>query len=179
MGFGLTKVSTNTLILSAANTYSGQTTINAGTLRLANPLAVQHSTIECGGRHARVRQLGGLSCLHDRRTRRRGQYRPARQRRPPNPVALSIGNDNTSPAAYTGILSGAGGSLAKIGSGTAILGGASTYSGGTTIFGGTLRVINTTGSATGTGPVIIGDGTNPATLAGSIVAAIRASSAAQ
>ena len=42
------------------------------------------------------------------------------------------------------------------------LSGASTYSGGTTITGGALTVANTTGSATGTGPVTL----TGATLAG-------------
>jgi uncharacterized repeat protein (TIGR01451 family) len=48
--------------------------------------------------------------------------------------------------------------LTKTGTGTATLPAANTYSGGTTINAGTLRVSNTTGSGTGTGPVTIGTG---------------------
>ena len=61
-------------------------------------------------------------------------------------------------------------SVTKMGAGTQVLAGANNYNGNTTILGGTLRVANTSGSATGFGSVIVGDGANPATLAGSTVA---------
>jgi len=43
--------------------------------------------------------------------------------------------------------------------GTVILGGANTYGGGTEVLGGTLLVNNTTGSGTGSGPVLVTTGT--------------------
>lgn len=52
-----------------------------------------------------------------------------------------------------GISGGTGGSFAKVGSGTLTLMGANTYTGSTSLNGGTLKLINTTGSVTGTGPV--------------------------
>jgi fibronectin-binding autotransporter adhesin len=65
---------------------------------------------------------------------------------------------------------GAAADLAKIklvldplNTGTQILTGANTYSGGTTISGGTLKANNTSGSATGTGAIVINNG---GTLAG-------------
>jgi autotransporter-associated beta strand protein len=55
------------------------------------------------------------------------------------------------------------GSLRKLGDGTLILTGANSYTGGTTIDHGVLKIDNTTGSATGSGPVTVNPG---GTLAG-------------
>ena len=64
----------------------------------------------------------------------------------------------TGPGAYSGIVNGIGG-LIKSGNGSLTLSnGGSTYSGGTTISGGALLVTNPTGSATGTGPVLVQSG---------------------
>ena len=52
---------------------------------------------------------------------------------------LTLGTDNTSPAAYAGIISGTGG-LTKTGTGTETLSGNSTYTGATVINGGTLTL---------------------------------------
>ncbi len=59
-----------------------------------------------------------------------------------------------------GVYGGAGGSLTKVGGSEDILGltGASDYSGGTFIEGGVLLIKNTTGSATGSGPVQVNEG---------------------
>jgi autotransporter-associated beta strand protein len=75
---------------------------------------------------------------------------------------LTTGGLNTS-TAVSGTLSGAGGSLVKVGSGTLDLSAANSYTGGTTIAAGTLAVNNASGSATGTGGVQVQSG---ATLAG-------------
>jgi autotransporter-associated beta strand protein len=60
---------------------------------------------------------------------------------------------------------GSGGSLAlvKSGTGTLVLSGSNTYIGGTTITAGTLLAMNSSGSALGSGPVIVNSG---ATLGG-------------
>ena len=53
---------------------------------------------------------------------------------------LTVGGDNSSPAPYAGTISGTGGSLTKVGSGTLTLSGANPYSGTTTVNGGTLAL---------------------------------------
>ena len=55
-------------------------------------------------------------------------------------ATLTLGADNTSPAAYAGVISGTGGSLIKTGTGTETLSGTNTYTGGTTINGGTVSI---------------------------------------
>ncbi|MCP3973253.1 MAG: hypothetical protein GY720_02030, partial [bacterium] len=72
-----------------------------------------------------------------------------------------VGNGNES-GGFAGTITG-NGSLVKLGNALLELNGASTYSGDTTINAGTLRVGNSTGSATGTGLVTV---TNNAALDG-------------
>ena len=55
-------------------------------------------------------------------------------------ATLTVGGDNTSPAAYAGAISGTGG-LTKIGTGTQILTGANTYTGATNVNAGTLALV--------------------------------------
>ncbi|SED11360.1 outer membrane autotransporter barrel domain-containing protein [Rhizobiales bacterium GAS191] len=68
---------------------------------------------------------------------------------------LTVGSDNTS-TAVSGVISGTGGSLTKIGLGTLILSGANTYSGGTVVSSSLLQVTNN--SAVGTGAVTLDNG---------------------
>ena len=77
---------------------------------------------------------------------------------------LTVGSNNLSTTFSGeiqdgGIYGGSGGSLTKSGIGNLTLRKASTYTGGTTVSGGGLRVTNTTGSATGAGPVQVDGGT--------------------
>ncbi|QRF60815.1 autotransporter-associated beta strand repeat-containing protein [Variovorax paradoxus] len=71
--------------------------------------------------------------------------------------ALTTGGLNTS-TTVSGVISGNGGSVVKVGSGTLDLIGANTYTGGTTVAGGALAVNNASGSATGTGGVQVASG---------------------
>ena len=77
-------------------------------------------------------------------------------------TTLTIGADNTTPAAFTGTIFGSGG-ITKIGTGTLTLGSTNYFSGPTTVAAGTLLLANgSSGSATGSGPVTVESG---ATLA--------------
>jgi autotransporter-associated beta strand protein len=92
---------------------------------------------------------------------------------------LTVGSNNLSTAFSGkiqdgGIGGGTGGSLTKMGRGKLTLSRASTYTGGTTVSKGTLFVTNRTGSATGTGTVLVKAGTLSGT--GKITGAVTVAS---
>ena len=71
-------------------------------------------------------------------------------------VSLGTGTLNLSAdgGVYNGVISGDG-MVVKSGSGTQVFGGANLYGGGTLITGGTLVVVNTNGSGTGPGNILV------------------------
>jgi autotransporter-associated beta strand protein len=71
-----------------------------------------------------------------------------------SPCTLTVSRNGN----FSGTIEGSMLALAVSGSATLTLSGASTYSGGTTVDQGTLLVINTTGSGTGSGAVIVNFG---------------------
>ena len=157
VGDAITKAGNGTLKFGGANTYTGDTTVSAGTLNLANTNALQNSTLASGAvvfdsavaSHAFI--FGGLKggtnlVLQDNAGA-------------PNAVALSVGKNNQS-TTYSGSLSGAG-SVTKIGTGTLILSAAQSYTGITTVSEGTLTV---NGSLAAAGAVSVESG---GTLSGS------------
>lgn len=137
---GFTKDGTGTVILNRANTYSGTTSVKLGTLKagiasvadvsgaFGNNSAVimtnANATLDLNGFSTQIGSLtgggssGGNVILGS--------------------ATLTVGGDDTSPAAYGGVISGANGSLVKIGTGTLTLSGSNTYTGSTTINGGKL-----------------------------------------
>ncbi len=131
---GLNKTTAGTVVLGAANTYSGLTTVNTGNLTLANPLAVQNSTVNMdGGALAFVAgntapSLGGLS----------GTGNIALATATAQPVALNVGG-NAQTTSYSGIMSGSGG-LVKQGGGTFQLANYQNYSGTTVVSNGVLQL---------------------------------------
>lgn len=130
---GLTKYGSGTLTLSAANTFTGATTVSAGVLALSNSAALQYSTLNYSAGSITFvgitsGTLGGLS----------GSQALSTNNSSGASVALTVGNNNAS-TAYSGILSG-NGSLTKIGSGTLTLAGVNTYSGSTTVNAGELAI---------------------------------------
>jgi fibronectin-binding autotransporter adhesin len=133
-GAGLGLNTTGSVVLAAANTYSGPTNILAGTLNLAHPLAVQYSTVSPGPGSLTFAAgvvsptLGGLS----------GSGNVALATVASQPVALNVGNNGQS-TTYGGSLSGPG-SLVKQGPGTLTLTSPQSYSGVTLINGGVLQL---------------------------------------
>ena len=138
---GLTKNGTGTLSLSAANSYTGTTTVNAGTLALGSNLALQNSTLDTSGAGCitlaggiTTPTLGGLSGSKDLSSGITGNYNLV------TAITLNPGANQT--VTYSGnITNGAADmSLTKSGAGTQILSGANTYTGATTVNAGTLRL---------------------------------------
>ncbi|HVZ62967.1 MAG TPA: autotransporter-associated beta strand repeat-containing protein, partial [Lacunisphaera sp.] len=144
----LTKSGTGTLTLAGANTYTGATTVNGGTLKagtsgafgnnsamtLANTAGV---ALDLNGFDTQVGSLTGGGATGGNVTL--------------GLATLTVGGDNSSPAAYAGVISGSGG-LTKIGTGTLTLSRTNSYTGATTVNGGTLSLASTgaLGSSSGT-----------------------------
>ncbi len=133
---GLTKAGAQTLVLSANNTYTGATTVNAGTLRagvagtafgsnsavtMAN---VSSATLDLNSFNTSIGSLAGGGGSGGNVTL--------------GSATLTTGGDNTS-TSYGGVISGTGG-LTKTGSGSQTLTGSNSYTGVTTINGGVLSV---------------------------------------
>jgi autotransporter-associated beta strand protein len=129
---------TGTTALTHANTFSGATTIHGGSLLLANPLALQNSTLlynTAGGPVSFGANLnatfGALDGDKDLHLENSDLF----------PVTLTVGG-NHSASTYTGTLSGAG-SFTKVGTGVMVLTGAHTFSGATQVNGGALELEST------------------------------------
>jgi autotransporter-associated beta strand protein len=148
---GLTLSGGGLLTLSAANTYSGNTMINNGTMLLAHPLAVQNSTVGVGWSGALDFAAGVTSPVVGGLL---GTGNVVLTTAAAEPVTLNVGGNGQS-TTYNGVLSGAGG-LAKQGSGTMTLTAPSTYNGPTVIAGG---VVNFLGAPKASGATISAGGT--------------------
>lgn len=135
---GLNKLGSNTLTLSAANTFTGSTTVTSGTILLTNSLALQNSLLANGGTGivfdaasvpSHSFTVGGLS----------GTAGLALQDNAANAVALTLNPGAGVTGTYAGVISVAGGSITKTGSGLQVLSGSNTYGGTTTVSAGTLQ----------------------------------------
>ena len=147
--YGITKTGAGVLALGGANTYTGLTTLSAGTIQLQHQAALQNSTLALSGTGGVVFDavvagnafaLGGLSAAS-------ASAGLSLQNSAANAIALTVGGNNAS-TAYAGLLTGAG-SLVKTGSGTLSLGGANTYAGTTTVAAGSLLVNGNQSAAAG------------------------------
>ena len=184
-GNGIIKEGGNNLGLNAANTYTGATTINAGSV-LVTSLANGGSNSNIGASTSNAANLvfnggtlsySGPAASTDRLfTLRAGGGTIASSGSGAltfaNTAAITVDNDANTARTLTLGGTNTGNNtfapvipdgidqrtvaLAKTGSGTWILTGANTYSGGTTIAGGgTFLVNNTSGSGTGSGAVTV------------------------
>ena len=149
---GLTGAGTLTLITN--NTYTGDTTIDAGTLVLAHPQALQNSTlnftngaVQFGGGLPGF-TFGGLA----------GNVNLDLTNASGSAIALAVGGNNSN-TLYSGNLNdyGLGSSLIKLGTGLLALTGANTYGGGTVVSNGVLQF--------GSSAAIAGNVTNYGTVA--------------
>jgi autotransporter-associated beta strand protein len=137
----LTKnLSTMTLTLAGANTFTGTTRVNLGNLFLANTLALQNSTLDTqtvvNGNTVfdqtvvtNAFTFGGLSGSRN--------LALVNNAGTPAAVTLSVGNNGAN-TTYSGALTGAG-TLTKIGGGTLTLNGINVNTGGTNVNAGVVK----------------------------------------
>ena len=125
---GLSKLGAGALVLSGANTYSGATAVDAGTLRAGaasvfsgnSAFAVASgATLDLNNFNQTIGSLAGAGNVTL------------------GSATLTAGGQNTS-TEFSGVMSGNGG-LTKSGTGVLLLSGINTYTGATTVNGGTLR----------------------------------------
>jgi autotransporter-associated beta strand protein len=154
----LTKAGAGVLELTAANTYTGATTVNGGTLQagaaaggqafgnlsavtLANATGV---TLNLNNFSQTIGSLAGGGGTGGEVTL--------------GTATLTTGGDNTN-TTFAGVISGTGG-LIKVGTGAQTLSGSNTFGGATTVNGGTLVVgeAGTTGALGATSDVIVNSG---------------------
>lgn len=146
---GMTKTGAGTISLFGTNTHTGTTTISGGRLNLANPLAMQNSTVDLqvnngvAFSNATEFVFGGLA----------GSGQLGLTNLTGAAVTLLAGN-NGADTVYSGSLGGGGG-LTKIGAGELDLTGISAYSGATVVSNGLLSV---NGRHTGGGQYSIASG---------------------
>ena len=127
---GLTKIGTGTLRLSASNSYTGQSFVNAGTLSLSGGFAIDDGSAVIVADGATLRLLSGETIgslsgagIIDLST-----------------FTLTTGGDDSS-TTFSGTIGGLGG-LSKAGTGVLTLSGANTFEGNTVVNAGMLRVEN-------------------------------------
>jgi fibronectin-binding autotransporter adhesin len=143
----LSKLGTGSLTLSGANSYSGDTLINAGTLTVSGSLAntsavniLSGATYNLGASDT-VGSITGAGSITL------------------NSYTLTSGGDNTS-TNFSGIISGTGGALTKSGSGILTLSGANEYTGATTVAsGGSIKLANASTLSTSSAVTVSSGGT--------------------
>ncbi len=154
----LLQAGSGTTSLSAANTFTGGVTINAGTLRVANAGALnaaQPSLVAFGSNSTGALQLAGTNISVAGLNTAATVGSPSVQNGSSTPATLTIvgsGQYNFGGALQDGT---GGGSLSLVmaGSGSQTLSGVSNFSGGVTLEGGSLIVAGPNGALASTTPV--------------------------
>ncbi len=130
----LTKIGTGTLTVSGASTFTGNTFVSSGTLKIGSAAALQASPLDPsgGGTFSFGTQtaplLGGLTNT--------GTVNLANASL--QPVSLTIGGANQN-VIFSGAITGTGGSVTMNGAALQDLSGNNSYGGGTNVNGGTLQ----------------------------------------
>ncbi|MEI6486236.1 MAG: autotransporter domain-containing protein [Sphingomonadales bacterium] len=142
-GTSLTKANSGELVLNAANSYTGGTALNGGTITVNNNAALGTGTLTTAAGTTLNFGTNALTLAN----------------------AVSLGGATTvstgaNTATLSGVVSGTG-ALTKTGSGILNMTGASSYTGATTVSAGTLNVTGALASAVTvqTGAAITGNGT--------------------
>jgi autotransporter-associated beta strand protein len=152
-GAPLVKSGNGTLILAGVNSYTGATTVSAGTLTAGSTSAFGiNSAVTLVNASGVLLNLNNFNNSIGSLTGGGADGGNVSL----GSATLTIGTDNTSPAAYAGIISGTGG-ITKTGSGALTVTGANAYSGTTTLSAGMLFA-NSATSALGSGEVTINGG---------------------
>src|SRR3989449_6171888 len=146
---GLTKSGAGTFTLSAANTYTGVTTINAGTIAIAADAGLGAAP---GAPTAGKLTFGGGTL------RTTASFTLAANRGVALTGAGTISTDPGTTLTYGGIAAGAG-PLTKVGTGTMILSGANTYTGATSVSAGRLQLGATNTVPSGSAVTVSGGAT--------------------
>ena len=187
---GLTMNGPGQVLLTAANNYSGDTTITAGTLTLWQPGTFTGRTLVQQGTTLAIADSGGsavgMSTLDtsgagtlDLTSTAVSSLTLGGLSGPglttllvSSPIPLTVGTNNAN-TTYSGALSSSiFTSLTKVGSGTLILSGSNTYQGGTDVEAGTLAITTASALPDGTSLTVAAGGTfvfDPSLLTGSPV----------
>ncbi len=153
----LAKSGAGTWVLTGASTYTGSTTINAGTLQLGgdnrlpagtvvNFGTAAPATLDMTNRQQTITGLNGNTATSSSVLLGNG--------------TLTLNDPPAGNSIYSGTIAGAGGTVNKTGTGLLILNGANTFTGGLTIGGGTVQIgFNDAGGSLAPGLPITNNGT--------------------
>ena len=139
---GVTKLGTNTLVLSGTNTYTGTTTLAAGNLNVGSPGAL--------GTTSTLFFAGGTLQYSAANTT---DYTPRFSTAANQPYSVDTNGQSVN---WATALTSAGSTLTKSGTGTLTLTAANTYSGATNVNGGTLALSGGNNRLLSTGTVNFG-----------------------
>lgn len=146
---GLIKQGSGVVVLAGSNSFTGAVTVQQGTLALSGGSALADSAVVQLNNNSTLRldaseTLAGINSVAAAGINLQG-----------NALTLGDASNYTTASAITGT----GGSLVKVGTGTLTLTGASTYTGGTTVTAGVLNSrLDTTQNSIGTGAASIASG---------------------